>query len=537
MTTTYRQPVYDQPGQPGREPLGREAPVYRRPESQAPGYQQPEYYFGGLAGHGWRGVAEGPDPIPERLLWQLWKKRAARQEGLRTEAGRRVRVLYPGRQGTAAGPDFRDALLEIEGTGLVRGDVEIHRRQRDWDAHGHNGDPNYNGVVLHGALEVESEATPLASGGQAPVLSLASLFSPELSLEISAGVPLSPDALSSPATPETVAPPDLWALLALKGLQRPENAAEAGALLDWAGDQRFLTKASLFLPFIYGETPSDEPARTTSLRAQPAQAQPAQAQPAQAQPAQAQPAQAQPAQTEPDKAQPDGGMADQALYEALLEGLGYRHNRQPFVKLAYLAPYAALVRAAGRLPMEKRREERPEAIKHWLLAVSGLEPPAAVHGTPPPGLRRTMNGSEWRLFRVRPSNHPARRIQGAAVLVDRFLETGLAAGLEQAALAGGASALVRELRADGDNGAAIGLGRARDLAVNAVLPFLHAYRGHGPGGSPHLEMFRVFPGLPANELTKEMAAELLPGAWQRQATGARRQQGLLHLAALLKGAA
>ena len=230
-------------------------------------------------------------------------------------------------------------------------------------------------------------------------------------------------------------------------------------------------------------------------------------------------------------------MADQALYEALLEGLGYRHNRQPFVKLAYLAPYAALVRAAGRLPMEKRREERPEAIKHWLLAVSGLEPPAAVHGTPPPGLRRTMNGSEWRLFRVRPSNHPARRIQGAAVLVDRFLETGLAAGLEQAALAGGASALVRELRADGDNGAAIGLGRARDLAVNAVLPFLHAYRGHGPGGSPHLEMFRVFPGLPANELTKEMAAELLPGAWQRQATGARRQQGLLHLAALLKGAA
>ena len=524
MTTTYRQPVYDQPGQPGREPLGREAPVYRRPESQAPGYQPPEYHCGDLAGYGWRGVAEGPDPIPERLLWQLWKKRAARQEGLRTEAGRRVRVLYPGRQGTAAGPDFRDALLEIEGTGLVRGDVEIHRRQRDWDAHGHTGDPNYNGVVLHGALEVESEATPLASGGQAPVVSLASLFSQfstELSTESSRGVPLSQDALSSPATPEAAAPPDLWALLALKGLQRPENAAEAGALLDWAGDQRFLTKASLFLPFIYGETPSDEPARTTSLRAQPAEAQPARSQPA---------------QTEPDKAQPDGGMADQALYEALLEGLGYRHNRQPFVKLAYLAPYAALVRAAGRLTTEDR-EERSEAIKHWLLAVSGLEPPTAIHGTPPPGLRRTMNNSEWRLFRVRPSNHPARRIQGAAVLVDRFLETGLAAGLEQAALVGGASALVRELRADGIGGAAIGLGRARDLAVNAVLPFLHAYRGHGSGGSPHLEMFRVFPGLPANELTKEMAAELLPGDWQSQATGARRQQGLLHLAALLKGAA
>jgi hypothetical protein len=106
------------------------------------------------------GIAERPKPIPERVLWQLWKKRAALQEGLRTEAGRHIKVLYPGRAGTSAGPDFLDALLEIEGLGVVMGDVELYLRQRDWAAHGHSSDPNYNGVVVHGALQVDT-ARPL----------------------------------------------------------------------------------------------------------------------------------------------------------------------------------------------------------------------------------------------------------------------------------------------------------------------------------------------------------------------------------------
>ena len=87
-------------------------------------------YGGGGAATVFRGIGESPEnerpTIPERLLWKLWKRRAARQDEFRTSAGTRVRVLYPGRAGTAAGPDFRDALLDVEGVGLVRGDVEIH---------------------------------------------------------------------------------------------------------------------------------------------------------------------------------------------------------------------------------------------------------------------------------------------------------------------------------------------------------------------------------------------------------------------------
>ena len=85
-----------------------------------------------------RRVRETGNPgIPERLLARLWQRRAARQQWFRTHGGARIRVIYPGRPGLSAGPDFRGALLEVEGVGQVQGDVEIHVRQRDWRAHGH----------------------------------------------------------------------------------------------------------------------------------------------------------------------------------------------------------------------------------------------------------------------------------------------------------------------------------------------------------------------------------------------------------------
>ena len=69
--------------------------------------------------------------IPESLMAKLWKERASREESLRAGNGRRFKVIYCGRPGTGPGPDFRDAVLEEEGVGLVRGDVELHVRQQD----------------------------------------------------------------------------------------------------------------------------------------------------------------------------------------------------------------------------------------------------------------------------------------------------------------------------------------------------------------------------------------------------------------------
>ncbi|MEE3141591.1 MAG: DUF2851 family protein, partial [Chloroflexota bacterium] len=69
------------------------------------------------------GPSYGPKPdldIPERLLSQLWQRRAAKQASFRSHDGLRVSVLYSGRPGHTAGPDFRDVLLEVEGVGLVQ---------------------------------------------------------------------------------------------------------------------------------------------------------------------------------------------------------------------------------------------------------------------------------------------------------------------------------------------------------------------------------------------------------------------------------
>ena len=408
--------------------------------------------------------------IPERLLWKLWKRRAARQDEFRTGAGGRLRVLYPGRSGTSAGPDFRDALLEIEGLGLVRGDVEIHLRQRDWAAHGHGDDPNYNGVVIHGALEVESPETALHSGMAAPMVSLSGLLD-----GADDGEPADFD--ETPADfDETKVTSGLWNVLARRGYPQPESVVEAAELLDRAGDERFLRKAALLGRFSGEQGP------------------------------------------------------EQTLFEALMEGLGYRQNQTPFVKLAQAAPIAALRRAA--LPV--LAEQRPMVLRHWLLAVSGLA--AGATATPsrlPIGLGPAMERKEWHLFRVRPANHPAARIEGAAQLVARYLDRGLVAGLADASRA--PSQLIAALTVDEGSGgsAAIGAGRARDLAVNALLPLLHSLSGSSE--SLYLTLYQRFPKLQGNEVVREMAEQLLPEAWRTQVNNARRQQGLLRLAALLRG--
>tara|TARA_B100000809_G_C14840593_1_gene424590 strand:- start:286 stop:600 length:315 start_codon:yes stop_codon:yes gene_type:complete len=80
--------------------------------------------------------------------------------------------------------------------------------------------------------------------------------------------------------------------------------------------------------------------------------------------------------------------------------------------------------------------------------------------------------------------------------------------------------------------ACVGRGRAIDLAVNAVLPFMHAwdefeFREETRGVSETL--YQRFPMLTDNEIIREMMAQLLPVESRSAATDARSQQGLLHL--------
>jgi hypothetical protein len=153
-----------------------------------------------------------------------------------------------------------------------------------------------------------------------------------------------------------------------------------------------------------------------------------------------------------------------------------------------------------------------------------------------------MSGQEWHCFRVRPANHPRHRIAGAARLLARFLEPGLATGLGRWADTGRLQDLTSALAVASESDseiAYIGAARARDLAVNVVLPFLHgrAVREEKPDkGQAYLELYRRHGKLQDNELTREMADQLVGPGWRPVLTTARRQQGLIHLHRILAGA-
>ena len=232
------------------------------------------------------GERDDKTPIPESLLARVWHQRAARQEWFRTAAGSRVRVIYPRREGKVWGLDFRDALLEFKGQGLVRGDVELHVRQWDWKSHGHSKDPNYNGVVLHAALEVDSPPTGLQNGEDVPVLSLAPL--------LDAAAELDTTALEIESSSGARISQDLWGLLEAQVYPRPGTTQEAGDVLDRPGDHRFRSKSGFSSRLL------EEEAHGQDRR-------------------------------------------DRLLFEGLMKGLGYKANQGAFLSLAQRAPWRRLV--------------------------------------------------------------------------------------------------------------------------------------------------------------------------------------------------
>ncbi len=375
-------------------------------------------------------------PLPERLLAKLWQAREGR--ALRTVGGQRVKVLYAGRPAPGRGPDFQDAVVEMNNARRT-GDVELHRTPADWRAHGHDADAAYDGVMLH----VVARDSP--GGPDLPVA--------ELRRRSAGAVP--------------VEAPLLAALARLGSAELRQTLTRAGLL-------RLRERAAA------AERAAGEAA------------------------------------------------VDQALHEAVFEALGYAENRAPFVELARRAPASALRRIASEIP----EQERAEVLTAILLALAGLSPPPALAGLgppetlaggPPPAGAQPMERSAWRTAGVRPANHPARRIRAAGALMARAAGDGWLAACARAADAGPAA--LERLFAASEGGAALtGSGRAREIAVNAALPFLAAHGGDS--GAQAAALFRAFPPLPENAVTRE-ARRLAGAAGMRLA--ACEQQGLTRL--------
>jgi uncharacterized protein DUF2851 len=283
----------------------------------------------------------------------------------------------------------------------------LHLRARDWLAHGHHTDKRYNRVVLHVALDASSSSSPLASGGDAPVVCLN--FS----------------NFSNSSQTASQAPPD-WPCANLPARVGP---VALRTLLLWAGTERFERHVRAFGDDLSRAAPAHD---TNGAY-----------------------------WTAPDR----------ILWLALAEALGYGQHREA-------------LRQAGR----------------------GL-----------------LLGDPLDLDSARRSERI--RLGGLLALWDRWRVTGPWEPL-RAALLAGTAAVIMALRVPGG---AISASRARIMAANVVFPFAAALAVRKDDASLAERACMVYlesPGLPSNQITREMTRQL---GLVRHPDGAASQQGLQHL--------
>ncbi|PKN79731.1 MAG: DUF2851 domain-containing protein [Candidatus Cloacimonetes bacterium HGW-Cloacimonetes-1] len=91
----------------------------------------------------------------EKFLYHIWDE-GHLQADLHTVCGKPVSVIYAGQLNTNRGPDFMNAVLNIEGE-IRSGSIEIHHKSQDWFSHNHHEDPHYNRVILHVVYEHQQQ--------------------------------------------------------------------------------------------------------------------------------------------------------------------------------------------------------------------------------------------------------------------------------------------------------------------------------------------------------------------------------------------
>lgn len=346
----------------------------------------------------------------EAELAARWSAGMWRGATLQSERGETFRVVFEGRRGGGAGPDFRDAVLARPDGSFLYGDIELHLRPAGWHAHGHADDPRYNGLALHVVLRRgarDPAETPLASGRAVPLVVLGE------------------------AQPLVAAPLWRWPCA---GIATLGNATRLAELLDAAGLARFAEHAARL----------DDALRTSTIL------------------------------TENGWDRPN-----RVLWLALAEALGYGRDR------------AALRRFAKTL----------------------LEaPPTSESYVSLPGIERL-------------------RARGLLAWYGRWRRAGPWAAIEPAIRAGEPRQAVLALLAalQVEEKGAVSPGRAAIVAVNVALPFaaaLAAISGESALDDRARAIYTAWPGLPSNQIVREMARTL---GLARLPRGALAQQGLHHL--------
>jgi hypothetical protein len=317
-----------------------------------------------------RSLREEPAATPGELEVQaLWFEQL-HEPVLTTDDGRTVEVVQPGFWNHGGGPDFSRAVVRFFKEGrpddeVTIGNVEVHLRPADWNAHGHHADPAYDETILHVVWQNRGEKSffpATASFRRVPQVVLGSqLVAPWPELQ-----PLCAALLHRPmpgATPGRCSP-------ALADL----GAGQAVEILRAAGFFRLRQKARRW----------HWRRRLTS--------------------------------------------PEQALHEALAEALGFHANQAPMRLVAQRLPWkklrgldhearlAHLFGLAGFLPNESviRLEAEPRKWLRNLWEIWWKARGALDYALLPK--------SQWRLAGLRPLNRPERRLAALAQIVPHLAD-------------------------------------------------------------------------------------------------------------------
>lgn len=245
--------------------------------------------------------------------------------------------------------------------------------------------------------------------------------------------------------------------------------------------------------------------------------------------------------------------AGQVLYRGIMVSLGYSQNKQAFLELA------------DRLPLKELEGKSRVVQEGLLLGCAGLLSPGRWVEIEPyfrklerwwrtGGVRDAMSVCQWRFFRVRPENFPARRLAAMSLLLYRYRRQGLLRGLinlVQEAYRRASAAWIdrgmtvhttgywmthfdvgRPLEPGYCSTMLLGLGRAATVVVDVVLPFMYAYgrcNSEPELCGQALELYRRHPSLPENHITRRMRQRIFAADERLRLPSARRQQGLIHV--------
>jgi hypothetical protein len=137
--------------------------------------------------------------VKESDLRAFWSSKLSEREYESTD-GRIVRVKFPGFENEEAGPDFLNGLIEVEGL-EISGDIELHRLESDWQAHGHHQEESYRNVILHVILQADGPQAETIAGKRVTTISLAQNLGERLPSLVELAKEERERALPCPASP------------------------------------------------------------------------------------------------------------------------------------------------------------------------------------------------------------------------------------------------------------------------------------------------------------------------------------------------